>query len=133
MSRPSRSLIELAYSARLSRWNVRLPGFGLAAAAPSTTAATDPGVVPDGSVVFTTYMCNTCHSLDGAVGAGPSLQGIGSRQTREEITQSLREPDAVIVEGFFPGVMSASLNAFGFANVTDAEFDALVDFLMEQK
>ncbi len=105
----------------------------VAAAAPSSTAATDPGAVPDGSVVFTTYMCNTCHSLDGAVGAGPSLQGVGSRQTREEITQSLREPDAVIVEGFSPGVMSATMNAFGFANVTDAEFDALVDFLMEQK
>ena len=29
--------------------------------------------------------------------------------------------------------MSASLKAFGFANVTDADFDALVDFLMEQK
>ncbi len=103
----------------------------VAAIAPAIPA--DPGAVPDGSVVFTTYMCNTCHSLDGSVGAGPSLQGIGSRQTREEITQSLREPDAVIVEGFFPGVMSASLTAFGFANVTDAEFEALVDFLTEQK
>ncbi len=106
---------------------------GVVATAPAATAATDPGAAPDGSVVFTTYFCNTCHSLDGSVGAGPSLQGVGSRQTRAEITQSLREPDAVIVEGFFPGVMSASLNAFGFANVTDAEFDALVDFLMEQK
>ena len=102
----------------------------VAAIAPPTS---DPGAVVDGSVVFTTYMCNTCHSLDGSVGAGPSLQGIGSRQTREEITQSLRDPDAVIVEGFFPGVMSATINAVGFANVTDAEFEALVDFLTEQQ
>lgn len=102
-------------------------------APPATTAPTDPGATPDGSVVFATYMCNTCHSLDGAAGAGPTLQGLGSRQTRAEITQSLREPDAVIVEGFAPGVMSATLNAFQFGNVTDADFDALVDFLVAQQ
>ena len=36
---PSKSRIERAYSARLSRWNVRLPGFGLAAAASSIGAS----------------------------------------------------------------------------------------------
>ena len=86
----------------------------------------------DGATVFTSYACNTCHSLDGTVGAGPTLQGIGSRQTREEITASIREPDAILVEGFTPGVMGATLNAFSFYdNVTDAEFEALLDYLME--
>ena len=98
---------------------------------PDTTAADVP---VDGSEVFTTYACNTCHSLDGAAGAGPTLQGIGSSQTREQIIASIREPDAIVVEGFAPGVMTATLNAFGFYdNVTDAEFEALVDYLMEQQ
>ena len=108
------------------------PEAAVAAAVPADTAAAEPAVAVDGSAVFTQYMCNTCHSLDGSVGAGPSLQGIGSSQTREEVIESLREPDAIIVEGFAPGVMAASINAFGFGNITDAEFEALVDYLMDQ-
>ena len=100
--------------------------------APATTVAADPGAPADGATVFATYMCNTCHSLDGAAGAGPTLQGLGSRQTRAQVIQSLRDPDAVIVEGFTAGVMGASVNAFGFRNITDADFEALVDYLMEQ-
>ena len=107
----------------------REPAAATATVAPDTTATDIP---IDGSVIFTTYACNTCHSLDGAAGAGPTLQGIGSRQSREEITQSIRDPDAVIMEGFAPGVMGATLNAFGFGNITDAEFEALVDYLMAQ-
>jgi cytochrome c oxidase subunit 4 len=106
------------------------PGLGTPTVAAPDTTATESGEAPDGAVVFTTYMCNTCHSLDGSAGAGPSLQGVGSRRTRDEVIQSIREPDAVIVEGFSPGVMGATLNAFGFATITDAEFEALVDYLM---
>ena len=103
---------------------------GGAAVTPDTTTADTP---VDGAAIFTQYACNTCHSLDGAAGAGPTLQGIGSRQTREEVTASIREPDAVLVDGFAPGVMTATLNAFSFYdNVSDAEFEALVDYLMEQ-
>ena len=40
-STASRSRIERAYSTRLSRWKVRLPGFGLASAASSISAASD--------------------------------------------------------------------------------------------
>ncbi len=109
--------------------DTQLEGQGQAPAA----VAANPDAPPDGATVFTNYACNTCHSLDGAAGAGPTLQGIGSSQTREQITQSIREPDAVIVEGFPPGVMTATLKAFGFYDkVTDAEFEALVYYLMEQ-
>ena len=101
--------------------------------APAPAVAAAPGAAPDGATVFTSYACNTCHSLDGAAGAGPTLQGIGSRQTREEVAQSIQDPDAIVVEGFAPGVMTATLNAFGFyENVTDAELEALLDYLMEQ-
>ena len=111
-----------------------LPTAGTPTAVPATTAVVpDSDTPPDGPAVFAKYLCNTCHSLDGSVGAGPTLQGIGSRQTREQITESLRNPDAVIVEGFVAGVMGASLDAFGFGSVTDAEFDALVDYLLAQQ
>ena len=86
----------------------------------------------DGATVFTNYGCNTCHTFDGTAGVGPSLQGLSERSTREEVIQSLREPDAVLVEGFAPGVMGATINAFGFADISDADFEALVDYLMEQ-
>ncbi len=88
----------------------------------------------DGAALFTAYLCNTCHSLDGTPGVGPSLQGLGSRLTREEVIQSLREPDAVIAEGFTPGLMSATLTAIGFADkISDEEFETLVDYLMAQE
>ena len=88
----------------------------------------------DGAAFFTAYLCNTCHSLDGTPGVGPSLQGLGSRLTREEVVQSLREPDAVIAEGFTPGLMSATLTAIGFADkISDEEFETLVDYLMAQE
>ena len=99
-------------------------------AAPPTTAAD----TLDGAALFTAYLCNTCHSLDGIPGVGPSLQGLGSRLTREEVVQSLREPDAVIAEGFIPGLMSATLTAIGFADkISDEEFETLVDYLMAQE
>ena len=109
------------------------PGAGALVAAATDTTAADPAVPIDAAAIFTTYACNTCHSFDGSVGAGPTLQGIASRQTREEVTQSIVDPDAVIVEGFAPGVMGATLNALGFYDrVSDAEMEALVDYLMEQ-
>jgi len=100
-------------------------------AAPTATDAAEP---PDGPTLFTTYVCNTCHSLDGTPGLGPSLQGLGSRLTREEVSQSLREPDAVITENFTAGIMSAMLNGIGFMDkISDEEFETLVDYLMAQE
>ena len=98
-------------------------------AAPTTSAA--PADTLDGAALFTAYLCNTCHSLDGSPGVGPTLQGVGSRLTRDEVVQSLREPDAVIAEGYTPGLMSATMTGIGFSDkITDEEFEALVDYLM---
>ncbi len=106
-------------------------------ATPTETEAapTDAADTPDGPTLFTTYECNTCHSFDGTPGLeGPSLQGLGSRLTREEVSQSLREPDAVITENFTAGIMSAKLNEIGFMDkISDEEFETLVDYLMAQE
>lgn len=88
--------------------------------------------VRTGEELYTQY-CVTCHSLDGTVLPGPTFQGIGDAQTREQITQSILEPDAVLVEGFVGQMMMATLTAFRFYDeVSDEEMEALIDFLQEQ-
>jgi len=106
--------------------------------APADTSAAEAPAeavpAPDGATVFATYLCNSCHSLDGSASVGPTLQGIGSRLSREQIVESIQEPDAVVAEGFTAGVMSATLNATQFSSrVTPEELDALVDYLMAQQ
>ncbi|MFQ5569933.1 MAG: c-type cytochrome [Rhodothermales bacterium] len=100
-------------------------------------AASDPPAAPssdrDGPTLFAAFMCNTCHSLDGTPGAGPSLQDVGSRLSKAAIYESLMEPDAVITEGFPPGVMTAMLQANGFKEKISAkELQTLVDYLAAQ-
>ncbi len=62
--------------------------------------------------------CRGCHSLDGTAVVGPTWQGIYLRQEaltdgttvtvdEEYIRNSILNPDAQIVQGFNPGVMSA--------------------------
>ena len=106
-----------------------------AAVAPAPESVSDTPPAPEaasarsGQVLYAKY-CQTCHSTDGSQLAGPTFQGIGQKRTREELTASIMEPDAILVEGFPGQVMLATLNAFNFyEEVSDAEIEALVDFL----
>ncbi len=101
------------------------------AATPSAElAAAAAGSNRDAETVFMTYLCNTCHTLDGTPGVGPSLQGVGSRLDRGELYESLMDPDATIADGFTPGVMTAMLTATAFhEQVSSAELKTLVDYL----
>ena len=102
------------------------------APAPSGTPAT-PGADRDAETLFTSYLCNTCHSLDGTPGAGPSLAGLGSRLDKAHIYESIMDPDAVITESFTAGVMTVMLNANGFRDQVSAkELQTLVNYLAEQ-
>lgn len=84
----------------------------------------------DAETLFTAYLCNTCHSLDGTAGAGPTLQGLGERMTRAEIYEAIVDPDEVVTEGYIPGVMSTMLDANNFyEQVSTSELQALVDYL----
>lgn len=84
----------------------------------------------DAETLFAAYLCNTCHTLDGTVAAGPSLQGLGGRMSRAEIYESIVDPDATVTEGFVAGVMTAMLDATGFhEQVSASELQALVDYL----
>ena len=96
----------------------------------STQAVVDVGGDRDAETLFVTYLCNTCHSLDGVAGAGPTLQGLGERMSKAEIYESLVDPDATVTEGFTAGVMSVMLNANGFnAQVSTQELQTLVEYL----
>ena len=107
-------------------------GASAEAAAPASTPAAALASM-SAEELFETYLCATCHSLDGTPGAGPSLQGVGERLTRPEIYEALIAPDATVAEGYAPGVMKAMLDGSGFyTKVSAGDVQKLVDWLAEQ-
>ena len=103
------------------------------APAPSGTPTATLGADRDGPTLFAAYLCNTCHTLDGQPGIGPSLAGLGSRLEKANIYESIMDPDAVIAEGFPAAVMNAMLNGIGFRDqVSVKELQTLVNYLAEQ-
>jgi cytochrome c oxidase subunit 2 len=97
--------------------------------APTTTSATtgqttttgpkpSPGDAAKGKALFTSLGCASCHSIDGSPGTGPTLKGLfgsqvkltnGKTVTADDayLLESIEDPDAEIVEGFQPGIMSS--------------------------
>ena len=114
--------------------------------APSAPAA--GGAAVGQEIFLGKGLCSTCHTIEGVSAGilGPALDGIaaaaGTRKpglsAEEYFRESIREPDAFINEGCMtgagapcaPGVMAALVTA---ANLTDAEVDALVAFLITQQ
>lgn len=104
-----------------------------------TPEPSKPQTVPelDGPQVFIGKGCGGCHTIEGLPGAmgqvGPDLTRIGSVATGREsgltaatyIQQSIEDPMAYVVEGFQP-VMPQLRGA-----MTDEEFEALVDYLLD--
>jgi len=91
------------------------------------TSSPEPAV-PAGTIeeVVAKYGCQACHKILGSGGdLGPDLDQMGGRFTREDIRQGIIIPDAVIAEGFPPGVMPQD-----FAEqMMVKELDILVDYL----
>lgn len=98
----------------------------------------DSKLVKKGQALFTAKMCNTCHSLDGTRLVGPSMKGIygrlskmtnGSAHYADEayITQSIKEPNALHVEGYPPGGMVL------IQPVNDQEIKAIVHYVASLK
>jgi mono/diheme cytochrome c family protein len=84
------------------------PGQAVAAPAPSPAGTSGPELLQQ-------WGCVTCHKLDGPDKLlGPSLWDIGARKDVTYIRESILEPDAVVVEGFPPGLMKTTLDGFGF-------------------
>lgn len=89
-----------------------------------------PEVVESASTVeevVVKYSCQACHVILGSGGdLGPSLDTMAGRFSREEIRQGITAPDAVIAEGFPPGVMPQNLAE----QMMVKELDILVDYLV---
>lgn len=89
-----------------------------------------------GGVISGGMRCAYCHSLDGTVNTGPSLQGIaaqsGSRVPElaavEYLRQSIVDPSTYIVAGFDDNRMSKAYKFF----LSDEEINDLVAFLLTQ-
>ena len=93
----------------------------------------------DGERVFNTaspITCTTCHSLDGTVGLGPSLQGIAEQaETRiagmsaeEYIRQSIIDTNAYVVDGFPESLMPVNFSE----TLTSEELEAVIEYLLTQ-
>ena len=91
-----------------------------------------------GKMVYENKGCNSCHSLDGTRGQGPSFKGLfgkmekfkdGTSQIVDEnyIRQSINKPLAKVVDGFEP-VMPTFQGLF-----RDREYLAVIQFIKEQK
>jgi len=80
------------------------------------------------SVIGTQAGCITCHSLDGSVVVGPSVQGIGSRAA-DYLRESILDPNASLVEGFPADTMP---NVWG-SELSDEQVDQLVAYLLSLK
>ncbi len=98
-------------------------------AVPATPSAAPTGEPLDGPALYAKYLCATCHSADSPTQLiGPSLYDVGSRLTSAELYESIMDPDAVVAEGFPPGIMSATLQGY-YSSMTTEEVNTLVDYL----
>ncbi|MCU7810331.1 MAG: cytochrome c [Candidatus Thiodiazotropha sp. (ex Notomyrtea botanica)] len=75
------------------------------------------------------FACRSCHAMDSTdTLVGPGLVDIGSRLNKDEIRQSIIDPNAVITEGFPPAMPT------DFAEkMTVKELELLVTYLAEKK
>ena len=97
------------------------------AAAKPATAVVNTSSGGDGASLFAQFACNTCHAVDNpAAMVGPSLYDVGQRLSTAEIYESIVDPDAIITEGYSPGMMSAMVSTMNF---TGTELNKMVKYL----
>ncbi len=88
---------------------------------PKAAADTRPG-----ADLLTKHGCIACHDIRGTMRlVGPPLTNVRERLSAAEIRQSILDPDAVVAEGFPPGLM---LKTFA-DTVPPEELDQLVSYL----
>ncbi len=91
-----------------------------------------------GAMLFESRGCNTCHSIDGTRGQGPTFKGIfgnrahlasGQNASVDEnyLRESMLDPQAKVVAGFEP-IMPTFQGL-----LREREIKALVEFIKEQK
>ena len=103
------------------------------------TTPTSENPAERGQSLYTQFGCNSCHSLDGKAGVGPSFKGLfGKQETLSDgsttnvdeayLLDSIREPGKQIVKGF-SNIMPAGLGA----KMTDEQWNDIVAFIKSLK
>jgi cytochrome c2 len=116
------------------------PSSSLPAVAPVQVT---PALVARGQRLYNSDGCSGCHSLTGAAGAGPSLNGVAGQQvtltdgqtlTADDayLVESIARPDEKIVKGYRAGIMDAGVASYNLAGKPD-DIRALVAFIKSQK
>ena len=113
-----------------------------ATTAPVATTAPPAGGDADGQALFVGGACASCHTIEGLTTGlvGPDLTNIGTdaaarkpgMSAKDYVTESIRDPEAFVatgVERAIPGLMTTAITA----SLSDADVDALVEFLLAQK
>src|SRR5262245_9141286 len=115
------------------KWRGEGGGAAPAAAAPATAAAPPSGA--SGQELVQQWGCITCHKFDGPDKlVGPSLWDVGARKDANYIRESILEPDAVVVEGFPPGLMKGTLDGQGFyQKLSLQDLNTIVNYLTSLK
>ena len=106
-----------------------------ATSVPANPGSSTAGPPKTGPELLQQWACNSCHKLD-APGrlVGPSLWDIGARKEADYIRESILQPNAVVVAGFPPQVMKATLDGNGFyQQATLRDLNTLVDYLASLK
>jgi mono/diheme cytochrome c family protein len=107
-----------------------------------TEPSSEADLVARGEELWASTGCAGCHSLDGAAGAGPTVQGLaGSTVTLDDgttvtaddayLARSITDPDAQISEGYAAGIMAGAVAAQTF-DTRPEDVDALVAFVKAQ-
>jgi cytochrome c2 len=106
----------------------------------TTTSAAPAGDATKGKALYTSLGCVGCHSLDGSKGTGPTFKGLagskvqltnGQSVTADDayLTKSIDDPDAEIVQGFTPGIMSAVIKPGSVSQADTADLVAYIQTL----
>lgn len=104
---------------------------------PTAASSEDAEVtVERGAAVVLQMGCSSCHTTNGNVSVGPTWQGLvgsertfadGSRLVADEayLRESILDPNAKVVEGFFPGIMPQN-----FADrLSENEVDSVIEYV----
>jgi cytochrome c oxidase subunit 2 len=109
---------------------------------PAETAPSQTELVARGEELWSSTGCAGCHSLDGAAGVGPTMQGLagstvtlddGSTVTADDayLERAIVDPDAQVSEGFKAGIMSGAVASQKF-DTRPEDVAALVAFIQKQ-
>jgi mono/diheme cytochrome c family protein len=117
--------------------------------APATTGSTSTeatttaagGNATNGQALYTSAGCAGCHSINGSKGTGPTFKGLAGSKTEltngqsvtadtAYLTKSIDDPDAEIVKGYSPGIMSAVVKP---GSVSESDTADLVAFIEKQR